>query len=98
MGDPAPVAVIILAILALVYFVIRRLRSRAPATKTRSRVTAKHGPCSCRSPIEHQETEPLRYVVVLRTIAAKPKGGRKSPPSYSTKVLHHLHVGGYYAR
>merc|ERR1711964_5670 len=81
--DPAPVAVIILAILALVYFVIRRLRSRAPVTKTRSRVTAKRGSCPCRSPIEHQETEPLRYVVVLRTFAAKPKGGRNSPPSYT---------------
>lgn len=87
--DPASSAqchvliVLILAILALVYFVIRRLRSRAPATKTRSRVTAKRGPCSCRSPIEHQETEPLRYVVVLRTFAAKPKGGRNSPPSYT---------------
>jgi len=70
-----PVGMIILAILALVYFVIRRLRSRAPAKKTRIRVTASRScTCPCRRPlVKPRAIVPLHHVVVMRTIQPNQK-------------------------
>merc|ERR1711964_473412 len=83
---------IVLALLSLVYYVIRRMRSRAPRKALSDRVTAKHSACPCRRrPVKQRAIVPLRNVIVVRITETKPKGGCKSPPSYPT-------VGRYYAR
>merc|ERR1711964_90029 len=89
---PVQVVLIVLALLTLVYYVIRRMRSRAPRKALLDRVTAKHSACPCwRRPVKQRAIVPLRNVIVVRITETKPKGGCKSLPSYPT-------VGRYYAR
>merc|ERR1711964_631174 len=89
---PVRLILIVLALLALVYYVIRRMRSRAPRKALSDRVTAKHSACPCqRRPVKHRAITPLHHVIVVRITETKPKGGCNSPPSYST-------VGRYNAR
>merc|ERR1711964_718449 len=87
---PVPVVMIILAFMTLVYYVIRRMRSRAPKKALSDRVISSACPCR-RQPAKPRAITPLRHVVVVRITETKPKGGCNSFPSYPT-------VGRYYAR
>merc|ERR1711900_76058 len=62
---PVPVVMIILAFMTLVYYVIRRMRSRAPKKALSDRVISSACPCR-RQPAKHRAITPLRHVVVVR--------------------------------
>jgi len=83
------VGMIIIAFLALVYYVIRRMRSRAP----KKTCVEKPGSCLCRRP--HVEITPLRHVVVVKATQNRYQVLQMEDitilQSYST-------VGGYNAR